>query len=322
MTSWHAYPSIYNLGHRAVADLFKHDVYVEEKVDGSQFSFGLFEEPYRDDGDWSATKSYELRVRSKGAVMNINAPERMFERAVETVKELAPKLHVGWTYRCEYLAKPKHNTLAYDRVPGGYLIGFDISTGDQMWLNPIEKRVEFNRLGLETVPILASSISGEPLTLDELRTVLDNTTSVLGGQLIEGVVVKPFGSLYGPDKKTLMGKFVSERFKESHKVEWKASNPSRADVVERIIQAHARPARYNKAIQHLREVGALEDSPRDIGKLLQELERDVLQEEGEVIAKTLMARFWPDIARGIRRGFPEYYKQELLRRQFEQGDEA
>ena len=43
-TSWHSYPSIFALGHRALAELFLDPVVVEEKVDGSQFSFGLFEE--------------------------------------------------------------------------------------------------------------------------------------------------------------------------------------------------------------------------------------------------------------------------------------
>ena len=40
--SWHSFPSVYAVGHAALADLFLDDVIVEEKVDGSQFSFGLF----------------------------------------------------------------------------------------------------------------------------------------------------------------------------------------------------------------------------------------------------------------------------------------
>jgi len=33
-TSWHSYPKIYNLGHRAIRDLLEDPVVVEEKVDG------------------------------------------------------------------------------------------------------------------------------------------------------------------------------------------------------------------------------------------------------------------------------------------------
>src|SRR5579872_5045790 len=73
--SWHTYPSIYNLGHSAVKDLFSVPVNIEEKVGGSQFSFCVEE-----DG--------EVKVRSKGAVMIPDAPERMFASAVSTVKSL------------------------------------------------------------------------------------------------------------------------------------------------------------------------------------------------------------------------------------------
>jgi len=37
-----SYPSIYNLGHHAIATLLDAPVLVEEKVDGSQFSFEAF----------------------------------------------------------------------------------------------------------------------------------------------------------------------------------------------------------------------------------------------------------------------------------------
>ena len=54
----HSYPSIYALGHKAVADIFNEPVLVEEKVDGSQFGFGIYE---TDPGEWAP------RCRSKGA---------------------------------------------------------------------------------------------------------------------------------------------------------------------------------------------------------------------------------------------------------------
>jgi len=40
--SWHSYPKVWNLGHPNIAMLFEEDVTVEEKIDGSQFSFGIF----------------------------------------------------------------------------------------------------------------------------------------------------------------------------------------------------------------------------------------------------------------------------------------
>lgn len=324
MTSWGSYPHSYNLGHRAVRDLLNYPHVVEEKIDGSQFSFGLFEE-HVEPTQAGPTWVRELRVRSKGAVMNVDAPEKMFTKAVATARELMPLLHVGWTYRAEYLAKPHHNTLVYDRVPKGHLILFDVSTGEQEWLSPAEKRDEAERLGLECVPMLNFHELAEPYkdwtfyspSLDELRHILDHTQSVLGGQLIEGVVIKPLVPLFGVDGHTLMGKFVSERFKESHKLSWRESNPTTGDIVQRLVAAHNTPARYQKAIQHLREAGQLTDSPADIGKLLVELEKDLGREEKDSIMKALWKHFWPQIARGVKKSFPEFYKNELLRRQFE-----
>jgi hypothetical protein len=324
MSSWHSYPSIFNLGHRAVRELLNYPHIVEEKVDGSQFSFGLI--PLRD--GVGAGVPYgtvdgvdcDLCIRSKGVVMNIIAPEKMFKKAAESVQQRAHLLHVGWTYRCEYLAKPQHNSLAYDRVPEGYLIGFDVSTGDNEWLNPQEKWDEFKRIGLQCVPVLAYSKAGGT-TLETLRSIIDNTTSVLGGQLIEGVVIKPLGELYGVDKKTLMGKFVSERFKEVHRREWSKSNPSNSDIINQLVSMYKAEGRWLKAIQHLREAGELEDSPRDIGKLLNEIKKDTGQEQKEEIQRKLWKWAWPKVERGIVAGFPEFYKDQLLKRQFEQEPE-
>lgn len=301
--------------------------YIEEKVDGSQFSMGLFR---ADDGDLGP--DYYLRIRSKGAEMNTDAPEKMFNKAAETARRLASAealsagvgLHPGWTYRCEYLQKPKHNTLAYDRVPTHNLILFDVSTGDNEWLSPDDKRAEANRLGLECVPVLwawnASPAAGASTSLEQLRSILDNTDSVLGGQKIEGVVIKQFGTdgyLYGMDHKTLIGKFVSEKFREAHGIAWKESNPSNNDILMMLGAKYQHVGRWMKAVQHMRDAGSLEGSPRDIGKLLIEIEKDLGKEEKEEIKTLLWKWAWPHVRRMATRGVAEWYKNELLRAQFE-----
>lgn len=311
MSSWGSYSSIFSLGHRAVRDLLNHPHIVEEKVDGSQFSFGIFPD---------VAEGLHLRVRSKGAQMLVDAPEKMFAKAVDTVKTIRHFLVPGWTYRGEYLAKPKHNTLAYDRHPTGHVIIFDIGTDDQVWLGPLEKRREAERIGLECVPLLHIDHTGGFTPLELLRNMIDTTTSCLGGQLIEGIVVKPTVELYGVDKKTLMGKFVSERFKEAHRHAWKETSPNSGDILERLAKTYTTEARWMKAIQHLREAGQLTDSPKDIGPLIQEVGKDLGQEEKEEIKRLLWKWAWPSVQRAVTRGLPEFYKNELLRRQFE--DEA
>lgn len=295
MTSWHSYPSIFNIGHAALSDFLQLPVLVEEKIDGSQFSFGRF------DG--------ELKVRSKGKEMHPDAPEKMFERAVEAVKTL--DLHDGWTYRGEYLQKPKHNTLCYERIPTKHVIIFDINTAEEVYLPYFDKVDEAKRIGLEVVPMLDFAITNA----ERLKSLLE-TDSILGGQKIEGVVLKNY-SVFGPDKKVKMGKYVSEAFKEKHQKAWKAANPGRQDAIDNLITQLRTDARWQKGIQHLREVGELENDPRDIGKLLKAIGQDVYTEEGEWIKEQLFKWAWPQIQRGITRGFPEWYKEQLLQTAFE-----
>lgn len=315
MNSWHSYPKLYAMGHRAIADILLDDVIVQEKVDGSQFSFGLV--PIENHP--GTADVYELKIRSKGAQMIVDAPEKMFNKAVETVKDLHARglLIPGWTYRAEYLAKPKHNVLAYDRVPNGYLALFDINPAEESYLPPEKIAEEAERIGLEAVPLI---YTGRIATVDQFRAMLDRT-SFLGGQKVEGVVVKNY-SRFGTDKKVLMGKFVSEAFKEVHQGEWRAANPTKADVVQALIQTLRTPARWAKAVQHLREAGKLEGSPRDIGALIKETQADILAECREQINDALVTWALPQILRGVIGGLPEWYKEQLLKQQFENQTET
>lgn len=297
-TSWHSYPSVFALGHKAISELFLDPVLVEEKIDGSQFSFGLFE-----DG---------LRCRSKGAQINVDVPEKMFGEAVEVVKTLP--LIVGTTYRAEYLKKPKHNTLAYDRVPNKHLILFDINTGEEEYLDRAKKELEAERLGLEVVPVLFQGEISEPKTLLDFL----ERPSILGGQKIEGMVIKNYRR-FGEDKKVLMGKYVSEAFKEVHGAEWKKNNPTSGDIIQRLIMHYKTPARWNKAVQHLRDRGELTQSPRDIGALIKEVQIDIDKECADEIKEALYDHAMQHIRRGITGGLPEWYKEELLKLQFEAG---
>lgn len=297
MTSWHSYPKIYNVGHAALSQLFDDYVLIEEKIDGSQFSFGIF------DG--------ELKCRSKGQQLVVDDPEGMFVKAVDAVKLVRHKLINGWTYRAEYLQKPKHNTLAYDRIPNNHLMIFDINSEEEVYLGYDEKRHFADQLGFECVPLIFDLLAKPKL--EDLNNLL-NKDSVLGGQKIEGFVIKNYAK-FGPDKKALMGKYVSEAFKEIHKVDWRDRNPSKADVIEVIGQSLRTPARWQKAVQHIRERGLLTDSPKDIAMLLKEVQVDILKESEAEIKGQLWKHAWPIISRSVIRGLPEWYKQQLLEKQ-------
>lgn len=292
-TSWHSYPKIYAVGHKYLRDLLADPVVVEEKVDGSQFSFGIF--------------NGELKCRSKGKEIIIDAPDKMFEKAVREVVIRKEDLFDGWTYRAEYLQKPKHNALCYDRVPESFLAIYDINTGHEEYMDPRDKLAESRRLGFETVPLLAY---GKVTSINELRELMD-LTSFLGGPKIEGIVIKNYFK-FGDDGKALLGKIVSEDFKEVHIRNWKTENRPPADVIGELILALKTDARWWKAVQHLRERGELTETPQDIGPLLKEIQNDVLIEEEAWIKETLFRYAWPKVSRGIVGGTPDWYKKTVL----------
>lgn len=297
--SIHSYPSVFAIGHPSVEELFLDEVVVEEKVDGSQFSFGYI------DG--------EVHMRSKGAEIFAANPEKMFGPAVDYVMSIEGliKGRAGDIFRCEYLGKPKHNTIAYDRIPENHLMLFDVEISPNRFLDDGIKRVVAEELGIEPIPHLATTT----VTSSEQVVEFLERESVLGGSRVEGVVVKNY-SRFGRDKKILIGKYVSEAFKEKHAREWKGANPQGKDIIAQLTEQYRTQARWRKAIQHLRDEGELEHSPRDIGKLLKEISTDTHEDSHEEIKEALFKWAWPKISRGLNAGFPEFYKAELMAGQF------
>ena len=289
--------SIYQIGHKAVSGILDGPAVVEEKIDGSFFSFSICEG--------------EVHCRSKGATLNVLAPEKMFAAGIETVKEIAPLLKEGWQYRGEYLAKPHHNALTYSRIPNKHIIIFDILTGEEEYLPYGAKAQEAGRLGLETVHLLHV---GPVPNLDVFRTMLE-TESILGGQKIEGVVIKRY-DLFGLDKKALFAKYVSEAFREVHAAEWKQANPGQGDIIQILIAKYGTPARWQKARLHLREQGLLEGSMRDTPLLMKETQEDTEKECREEILDDVWKWLWPKVRRGVVSGLPEWLKEQLLQEAF------
>lgn len=296
-TSWHSYPKVYALGHPVLAELFSEPVICEEKVDGSQFSFGVF--------------NGELRCKSKGKELVLDACEKMFEAAVVTSRELAPILHDGWTYRGEYLQKPHHNGLSYDRIPSKHIILFDINNGPEKYLSRAEKEHEAERIGMEIVPCFSAAVT-KP---EDVADLLNGTKSILGGCQIEGLVFKQYAR-FAKDGKCLMGKYVREDFKEIQGKQWRIVNPKIGDIVQQLGEMVKTPARWEKAAQHIRERGELVSGPQDIPALLREVQKDIVEEFEEQAKEILWNHARKQILRMAVSGLPEWWKGKLLAAQF------
>jgi hypothetical protein len=295
-----SYSKVHNLGHREILDIFKDEVIIQEKMDGSQFSFGV-------DLDG------KLYMRSHHREIDLDNPPKMFLKGIEYVQKLfdAGKLIEGWIYRTEYFEKPKQNSLAYDRIPTNHLMLFDVdsSFGGQNYLNYEDVLKIAKDLDIEAVLRVYEGMVSSP---EEFKSFLE-ATSVLGGQKVEGIVIKNYNR-FTRSNKTMMGKFVSEKFKElNHKTHKVTKNK---DILAELGMKYKSEARWLKAIQHLREQELITDSPKDIGSLMAEVNRDIIEECSDEIKEALFKWGWRNISREITRGMPQWYKELLLENAF------
>ena len=302
LSSWHSYGKIYALGHRNVKNIFEGNVTIQEKVDGSQFSFGMH--------------NGELKMKSHHKELHYPVDQKLFLPVAETVHQLYQegKLTEGWTYRGEAITRPKHNCLAYDRIPKGFVVLFDVEVEQNSFLPHTSVVYEAERLGLEAIVELWDG-DGQEIKIEDIVSLLARV-SQLGGQLVEGVVVKNYDK-FGEDSHCLMGKYVSEKFKEVQKSDWKKENPGQGDIIQRLIGEYKSEARWHKAIQHMQERGELAGEPKDIGPLVKEVNLDIRAECTDEIKEKLFAWAWKQIQSGLTRGLPEWYKEQLLAVQFE-----
>lgn len=299
--SWHGYPKVWNLGHPNVARLLEGQVLVEEKIDGSQWSFGSF--------------GGELKLKTHHKERAYPVDEKMFSGAADEVYSMfkAGMLTDGYTYRSEVISRPKHNAMLYERTPEKFMVLFDVETDYCKFMSPAERNLEGDRLGLET-PRSWYLGPGSLFRLDSLEQMLEGTP-MLGGAMIEGVVIKNYGQ-FGADGKVLMGKHVCEKFREINNKAQRAANPTQADIISSLGDRYRSEQRWEKAIQHLRESGGLVGGPEDIGSLICEVPEDVKAECREEISEALFTWAWPRLKRTLTKGLPEWYKQKLLERQF------
>lgn len=297
------YGKIFALGKREVADILDDFVEVQEKVDGSQISFMV-------DLDGN------LFVRSKNVQIDIDNPGP-FEIAVRELKARAHRMQPGYVYRGEFLRAPRHNVLAYDRVPHGHVCLYDVQT--QIGPRPSGFVAdEAERLDLEAVTCLFAG-----LTDRQRINALLTFGSFLGGKM-EGVVIKSRRRtgrwitdkgrrVWSPDEDPrhqlpLMAKLVSKQFKE---VAQRPRTNVQADPVAAIGAKYATEARWQKALQHLADQGLLKGDMGDMPRLLGEVARDVKEEEEEAIKDALFKAFWKKIARRTGEGMADWYRRKV-----------
>lgn len=311
-----SYPKVWNLGSRPIEGILGGYVIVQEKLDGSQIR-------------WTWGNDGSLHVMSKnawqyGGPQGVVTPQPLFQPAIEHLLTVdVDRLWEGlqrfyprnrFTFYGETLAAPKHNVLAYNRVPRGNIALFDMEGNMNASMRDMAEPYNYKRvlelaanlMGVEAVP----QYHLDNPSLADLQGLADEMPPMLGGDHVEGLVIKAYNKIDSQFGHIMMGKFVRPEFREKHSKEWKAS---KHDPIDRIVESLNTENRWRKAYEHLRDDGLLEHTPRDIGKLIAEVKRDVVEEEHDWIAEKLVEAFLPQIMRAVGRGLPEWYKQHLLK---------
>jgi len=291
------WPKVFAIGDRYTEGLWDGEVSITEKVDGSQLNVSLSSR----DG---------LTFLTKGSVATLGDNNKLFHPAVSYFHSIESKLTPDWTYHGETLANPRHNTLAYDRVPKNHFALYGVSKPDGSQISThAELTAIAQELGVDVVPeIFKGKVEGD---LYAFLEGLLNRESYLGKESAEGIVAKRYDRevFVGNQLIPLMqGKLVCAKFKERHKVAWPTNNKSPLLIIGSIVRTEAR---WMKAIQYLKDTNQCEQHPRDIGKILKRLHEDLEEEDKEHIKDRLWDAFGKDIKRAATRGLPEAYKMYL-----------
>lgn len=287
------YGKVYNLGSREVKDIFllPGEIYIQEKIDGSQFSF-------------MKNQNGKLLCRSRNRIIDIKAPG-MFKEAVESLLNILDSIPENRIYRSEYLRKPKHNHIEYQRIPKNHLILFDVENiedKDEL-LNFFTKGL-FEHLGFVIFQ------NTRLYTQDEVIKSIKNEMlkpSILGGPR-EGMVIKK----YLPDGTIMKAKIVSDSFKEiSGHNKSRKKQSYKLNIGDIISNDLRTESRWEKSLQHAKEDGEIEGYEKDIGTLIKYVFKDIEEECEEYCKDQLWNHYKKNIIKGASRGLAQWYKGKL-----------
>jgi hypothetical protein len=241
------------------------------KLDGSQCSFA-----------WCADKPEGDRlVMFCGSSFCIDNCTFIEAKKILTMLSETGILNPKLMYHGEFISKPQHNVVVYERIPRYYIALYDIQEIEtKRWFNEDEIQEECNRTGFEKTQCFwdnrtckgtagflvneTNSTNGkvnDPIAFAEL--IIDAIekgllTSTLGGKNIEGTVFK-HRTYYNIDKKITTcrkRKYVTKQFKEKQKKKGKKLSAPKVKVSEYIDwigHFWDVPARFRKAYQRLRD---------------------------------------------------------------------
>lgn len=299
-----AHPKIYQVGTKYVKDICDSEVIIQEKCDGSQFSFFRLNE--------------NVGFRSKNCIIYDENTNPNFSVIVKYLLDNQCLIPNGYVFYGEFFNKPKHNTLKYSRVPKNNLIIFAAKKIiDDVWVpNQMELRELAEKMNFETVPLLYSGLISN--LSDNLKKYLEYD-SILGGTKIEGVVIKNYSQAYQFGNLTLpflCAKYVCESFKEKNGARQKKDYCKKSKL-EILKEELCTEARWRKAVYYLKDSNLFTNTPKDIGALIKRVKDDVAEEEKEYIMERLYSIYSHEILSYSIHGLPQWYKDKIMEGEFD-----
>lgn len=270
------------------------EIRIREKIDGSQIGFGKDPEG-------------RLWVRSRGKILVdplVGTVDRSsgFGPAIDYIESIKNKINPDEFFYGEYLSRPHHGKIKYDRVPNNHIVIFESSDFDRKEFYSYDMRAEY--MGFETAK--EYDLDKSEMNMDGLKKAMDEAVPMLGGERVEGLVLKNYGQSghEGQDRgdvDVLSMKIVQEDFREVKVV--------KAKGIDAFIERFSTHQRYEKALQHLKEAGELDGTDADIGRLCKEVIRDTREEESHVIEPWLDAYANKAFNRGLVKDVPAWLKK-------------
>lgn len=306
------YPKILHIGAPLVSTIFNNEVEITEKVDGSQCRIELTED--------------SVMVGSKNQGI---ADHNMFEIAHDQGERIHKE--TDWrtlgskvTLFCEFLNKPNHNTIKYDRVPLNNLYLFGAMVGDTQDHMVTGGLIEMaDHLEIDPPNVI---ICGMVESVGELNEFMTHQ-SYLGGSVVEGVVIKNYNRTYDPLQVhsqeyigyPMAAKYVRDDFTVSNAKQW--NTLSRKKGVDSLVDRFFIEARFRKTIQHLCEDGKIEYQKKDLQFLIPEFFDDLMDEKKDEMTRMIMGEIFKALRRRASGYVVKAWIDYLAERQFEDGDE-
>jgi hypothetical protein len=277
------------------------EVSVEEKLDGSQISFGKTQ----DGMFYINSKRRKLyQCNAAGAEAEFPVPAG-FQMAVDSLVGRRNLVMPGAHFVGEAITKRRHNKIKYGRIPPSGVVVFACAV-DGEYLKDYRSVVDIV-LKFETAREIERLPGWTRIDDAQLSGYLSQE-SMLGGSTIEGVVLKPWVGDH-PVRHLSMVKYVSPEFREANKT--RSIRPRNA-TVDSLIDFYRTPGRWAKVIEQCKDEGVLDGAMNDMPHLLRHMNEEFEIEEADTVASTLYKAHRKDIMKGLARGFADYYREYLI----------